>query len=88
MISEGLLYTPCFQCGTSEFKKTESGPKYHPCACFQVTIGAAAKKEKFVTIKKNQDTNLYSLKFSGQADKQLIAAFLLTLQDKLDEYQN
>jgi len=81
VISEDLLYTPCNECGISEFSKTESGPKYRPCACFQVTL----ETEKFVTLKKSEGTGLYEIKFNKKEDKQLVTAFLLTLRDRLDQ---
>lgn len=88
LVSEDLLYTPCYHCGVPEFKKTEKGPQYRPCACFQVTLNDTTKKGKFVSIKKNQNTGLYELKFDRSTDRQLLAAFLFTLRDKLDEFQN
>lgn len=87
LVSEDLLYTPCHHCGVAEFRKTEKGPKYQPCACFKVTLDPKEPK-RFVSVKKNQDTGLYVLEFNKSSDKQLLAAFLLTLQDKLEEYQS
>jgi len=80
VISEDLLYTPCNECGIPEFSKTESGPKYKPCACFQVTL----ENSRFVSIKKSESTGLYEIKFTKKQDKELITAFLLTLKDRLD----
>jgi len=80
VISEDLLYNPCRQCGIAEFTKTESGPRYSPCACFQVTL---EEERQAVKIKKGKTTGLYEIKFSKNQDKQLVTAFLLTLKDEL-----
>lgn len=75
-LTEKELYTDCEHCGTPQFAKTESGPKYEPCACFMVT-----KSEKFVTLKKSDSG--YTLEFNPKSDPESVKAFLLALKAKL-----
>lgn len=75
-LSESELYTDCEHCGTPQFKKTEHGPQYDPCACFLVT-----KSEKFVTLKKSDRG--YELQFNENADPESVKAFLLALKARL-----
>lgn len=79
-ISEKALYTPCPHCGTAEFIKTESGPKYSPCACFYITANGSDSNQ-FVRLSKSE--NGYNLSFSSKADPEVIEAFIETFKNKI-----
>lgn len=82
-ILERELYTSCPHCGVPEFQKTESGPKYKPCACFFVTLKTEeGRATSFVRVlRKSKGT--YSLVFNKNADQETVSTFLMTLKNKL-----
>ncbi len=82
-VLEKELYTSCPHCGVPEFQKTESGPKYKPCACFYVTLKTEeGKATSFVRVlRKSEGT--YSLVFNKNADQETVSTFLMTLKNKL-----
>jgi hypothetical protein len=82
-ILEKELYTACPHCGVPEFQKTESGPKYKPCACFYVTLKTEeGTATSFVRVlRKSEGT--YSLVFNKNADQETVSTFLMTLRNKL-----
>lgn len=87
-ISEHEIYTPCNHCGIPEFKKTESGPTYKPCACFYVTQkNEDGENINFVRISKLAKGG-YDLSFNKKADPDVVQAFLQTLQNRLLSYKN
>lgn len=66
--------TPCPQCGTPEFKKSESGRyEFTPCGCF------ASESKRFVSLQKSDDGKL-KLTFSKSADPEAKKIFLLMLK--------
>lgn len=87
LVLESELYTPCPHCGVPEFKKTETGPKYRPCACFYVTLtNDDNKRTSFVTIVKKSEGK-FGLSFNKNADPESIEALLLTLRRQLLKYK-
>jgi hypothetical protein len=73
-LSEEYIYAPCPHCNTPEFKKTENGPKFAPCACFAIE----AERKQFVKLNKTESG--YKLEFDPKADPESVKAFLLTLK--------
>ena len=87
LVLESELYTPCPHCGVPEFKKTEKGPKYKPCACFSVTLtNDDNKKTSFVSIVKKSEGK-FALSFNKNADPESIETLLLTLRRQLLKYK-
>lgn len=84
ILSESEIYTPCPDCGKSEFIKSEDGsPKFNPCACFSVMKkDELGKPFKFVTVLKKNDGS-FTMNFSPEADSEAVKAFLLTLKASL-----
>lgn len=80
-ISESDLYSPCPHCKTPEFTKSESGPKYSPCACFYIT-SQENKNKAFLRLSKTSGG--YKISFSSKADPEIIEAFVETLKTKLN----
>ncbi len=72
--TEEQVYQKCKFCDESEFQKSEVGPVYSPCACYQQTLKS---KGAFVTLRKSG--NGYRLSFNTD-DKDAIASFLKTLR--------
>lgn len=87
-VSETELYTNCPHCGVPEFKKTEAGPKYKPCACFYVTLKSEeGKATSFVRVTRKSEGG-YTLSFNEKADPESVETFLRTLKDKLLEHKD
>jgi hypothetical protein len=87
VVLESELYTPCPHCGVPEFRKTEKGPKYKPCACFSVTLtNDDNKKTSFVSIIKKSEGK-FALSFNKNADPESIETLLLTLRRQLLKYK-
>lgn len=87
-IQEHELYTDCPHCGVPEFKKTEKGPKYTPCACFYITLkNEDGTPNFFVRVIKKSEGG-YALTFDENTDKETIQTFLSTLKNKLISYKD
>lgn len=84
-MSDAEIYTPCVHCGVPEFQKTESGPKYKPCACFYITLkNEDGHPASFVRLTKKV-TGGYALSFGKDAEPDVREAFLATLKACLND---
>jgi hypothetical protein len=84
VLTESEVYTPCQECGKSEFVKGEDGnPNFSPCACFSVMRkDESGKPFKFVSVLKKNNGS-FEMNFSPSADPDSVKAFLLTLKASL-----
>lgn len=83
-VTESEVYkSKCKECGKPEFKKSDSGPQFDPCACFAVVKQSEdGKPTKFVDVIKKSD-GTFDLKFDKNADPDSVKIFLLTLKSRL-----
>jgi hypothetical protein len=82
-VTESELYSHCEICGTSQFKKTEKGPEFSPCACFSVVKkDEEGNSKKFVNVLRKSDGK-FDLEFSPESDPETVKLFLLSMKARL-----
>lgn len=79
-VTDSEIYSPCHHCGIPEFIKSESGPKFKPCACFESeTTSMEGTPKKFVELVKSADGKA-SIRFAPDADPEAKKMFLLLIK--------
>jgi hypothetical protein len=83
LVTDEEIYSPCLTCGEPEFKKSETGPRFAPCACFaSETVADDGQPKKFVELVKGQDGK-QRVVFAKDSDPESQRMFLLLLKASL-----